>query len=274
MKRKIWAAVFWAAGLLCGCVPRQTAPTETAAPFVWQGKTVADKDSCGFYIQKGSWTEAGDYRMKVTCRNSTESLCMFSMENILVDGYLVSPFWGTEVASMSIENHEILIDRETLAASGVTAGDEIRFELRIFDLGNMPREYLWRSEETVYPTGMNQNRVTKPAPPKWSEERIFADNSDCGFRTAGTMEQGSLRCYLENKAGEPLQFTWYNTYADGEPLEPFWSVEIPAHSRCCTQIPIPASGPVQELEFHLYVFKNSRWFGQAVVNEVFVWTPL
>lgn len=249
-------------------------PSESTAPYEWPGAVIVDEMACGFYIQDGYWAENGDYCLEVICRNSTESLCMFSLENIVVSGYLADSFWGQEIQPMEIGNYQIRLAGQALSDSGISSADEIRFELRIFDMGEMQKEYLWSSEEKIYPTGLKSIDVKYPQPPQWAQERIFADNDYCTYAASSTMESGNtLRCFLENKTARPLQFTWYNTYVNGEYTEPFWSMEIPARSRCCTKITLDQAQTVDELEFHLYVFQNDQWFAQAVVNDVFVWTP-
>ncbi len=77
----------------------------------------------------------GDWGYTVNCyaENKTDATLSFSWDSVSVNGFMIDPFWGTEVAAGKRAYCEISFFDEDFETNGIENVDEIEFCLRVHD---------------------------------------------------------------------------------------------------------------------------------------------
>jgi nitrogen regulatory protein PII len=81
-------------------------------------------------VQDNFW-ETQD--VKVYVENKTDKTLHFSWDEVSVNGYMVDPFWGTEVAPGKKENTTVSFYDTSLAENDIDLIKEITFVLNVYD---------------------------------------------------------------------------------------------------------------------------------------------
>lgn len=245
---------------------------------------IVDDENCIFTVTGVKADGFWGFTLNVLCENNTDKNLMFSWESVSVNGYMVDPFWATEVAAGKKANSEISFSSDQLEKCNITTVDEMVFTLRVYDSDDWSADRLVNDEYAIYPTGLDADSVTYPERTVSTSEQIIIDNEGCTFIIEGVESDGtwgySLNCYLVNKTSDPLMFSWNDVSVNGYMVDPFWATEVAPGKRAFSDISFSNSdfetngiSEVEDIEFKLRVYNPNDWSATDICNEVFTYAP-
>jgi hypothetical protein len=245
---------------------------------------IVDDENVTFTITRiedgGLW----GFAIKVYCENKTDIDLMFSWDNVSVNGYMIDPFWASEIAAGRKSNTEISFSDSALERCNISSVDEIVFTLNAYDTNDWLADKLVKDEFIIYPTGLNADTVVYPERPSTATEQIIVDNESCAFIIEGAENDSiwgyTLNCYIDNKSSEPLMFSWDNVSVNGFMIDPFWSKSVQPGKRSYSDISFSTSrfeengiSDVEEIEFELRIYNSDDWTAPMIVEEKFTYAP-
>jgi hypothetical protein len=245
-------------------------------------ETVIDNEKCTFIIEEvvDNGTEV---IFKVFCENKTDKNLLFSVDNVIVNGYVSDPFWASTVAAGKKAKESFSFNKGDLSEYGLLPIDELSFILRVSDDDDWMAEPVVESRFTVYPNGKKDvvppERLTTPT------EKVIADTDDFSFIMLDETTDifgHAYRAYLENKTDKNLVFSWDNVSVNGFMNDPYWGYTLPAHSRAYTgisfynleEIGIKDPSQIEEIEFKLTVSDADDWAANNLMEQVCTYTPV
>ena len=297
---------------LCACGPAETpgtpAPAPTAAPTeaavdkvptapaeapteevpahdALTGQVLAASDQCSFTVTGAEFNAHTGLEISVLCENFSDRPLMFSWSNVSVCGYMYDPFWAEEVAAGKKVNSIIAIDTYALEQMNVTSVDEISFTLTVRDSEEFMNEPVVRADMTVYPTGKNAETVKFPVYEPKETDTVIVDNDDITFIVMGVDDEladlYTLHCYIANKTGKNLMFSWENVSVNGFMVDPFWAMAVSAGKQAYTDVLFYRADleeqdieVVQNVEFNLLVSDSDDWEADYLLNEIYTFIPM
>lgn len=255
--------------------------TIAKAAYTLSDYVVVDNDDCTFTIKSvdpnGSW----GFTLNVFCENKTDKTLMFSWDKVSVMGFMVDPFWGTEVAAGKKANESISFSYDALDTIGMNAVDDITFTLRVSDSEDWSADPILVEENAIYPTGKSIQDISYPARVTSDTEVLLYDNDQfCVIVLSSETSDGDflMRYYLENKTGHEIMFSMDEVSVNGYMADPLWGTSVAAGKKlyttaCFYESLLTDNGieGVEEIEFTLRVSNADSWDTHA--TEVFTYTP-
>lgn len=274
----------------------QTGPNKPAEPakpaepdepsggvYVLKDCTLVDNDQITVTVT-GVEEKSGQINFELYLENKTELSLMYSLDRVLVNGYLNDPYWAKVVAAGKKANDAFSFDKNTLNGVGLLPIDELRFTLRVYDSEDWAADNLLDEEFTVYPTGKTAETVTHPDRVKTDGEQVVVDNDKGTFVILSHDPYGfwgyTVRVFVENKTDSFAMFSWDDVSVNGLMVDPYWAVGIPAHSAAYTDISFSTADfedndidKVEEIEFNLRMYDSEDWSADDYANETFTYKP-
>ncbi len=104
-------------------------------------QVVIDNDEFSFIILRqrddGTW----GYTLDCYLENKTDASLVFSWDSVSVNGYMIDPYWGTEIAPGMRKYSSISFSPQDFEENGITEVNEIVFFLRVYDPDNWSTDY-------------------------------------------------------------------------------------------------------------------------------------
>ena len=94
---------------------------------------IAEESKFTFTILGSEVRENGDFVLKACIENTTYSYLSFNWDDVYVNGYLLDPFWSTEVLPNSIDYEDIVFSVKDLQEKGVSTPTDITFTMTAYD---------------------------------------------------------------------------------------------------------------------------------------------
>ncbi len=261
------------------------APWRLSAPkYIISDDVIVDNDNCTFKIIK-AYDDGWEFTLKVFCENKTaDKTLMFSVDKVSVNGYMIDPFWATEVLPGKKANSEISFYSTDFKEAGINAADEISFTLKVYDSDNWTEDYFVNEQYVVYPTGLSSEEIVCPERATTPVEQVVFDNDVITFVILKASDDDSLeytlQCYLENKTDKTLMFSWDDVSVNGYMVDPFWAIEISPGKRCYSGIDFSKSDfddnditEVEEISYRMRVYDSNNWSAKDLVNEYLSFKP-
>ena len=293
---------------LCACGPAETpgtpAPAPTEAPavdkvptapaetptegaqedYTLSGQVLADNETCRFTITGTQFNEHTGLEISVLCENFSDRPLMFSWSNVSVCGFMYDPLWAEEVAAGKKVNSVIGIDTFALEQMKIGSVDEISFTLSVSDSEEFMNEPAVLENHTIYPTGKTAETVKFPVYEPKEEDTVIVDNEEITFLIESVDDEladfYTLRCYLSNKTGRNLMYSWENVSINGFMVDPFWAMAVSAGKQAYTDIIFYRNDleaqdieVVQNIEFNLVVADADDWEAEYLLDEVYTFIP-
>ncbi len=222
--------------------------------------------------------------IKVLCENKTTKALMFSVDDVSVNGYMIDPFWATEIAAGKKENSTMSFSKTTLAECGIDMLDEVTFTLKVYDSNDWMADKLVDTQYSVYPTGLTSAQVKIPAMPTTGKEITVVDDKNCKFVILQAHTDNiwgyTLQCYIENKTTKTLMFSWDDVSVNGFMIDPFWAEEVAPGKRTIDTISFYESyfkendiTKVKDIEYRLEIYDPNDWLADKLVDKVFTYKP-
>lgn len=242
--------------------------------------TLVDSDSITFMIREEKEDPIWGYSLVVFMENKTDKTLMFSIDDVVANGYCVEPFFAKEVAPGKKANDSITFGY-SLDECGITSVDEVTFELRVYDSNDWFGPNIEDNTYTVSTSGKN---MVIPKRRVADSEVISVDNEEISFIILESQNDSiwgyTLECYLENKTDKILMFTWDEVSVNGYMIDPFWATEVQPNARKYSEISFSKSSfeenyidSVEEIEYTLRAYDSDDWFADDIVNSVFIYNP-
>ncbi len=248
-------------------------------------QVIVDNETCSFTVssikENGTW----GFAVKVLCENKTDDKnLVFTWDNVSVLGYMIDPFWASTVAPGKKSNVEISFSDDKLSQCGINSVDEIVFDLRVSDDDDYMADPYLDETFTIYPTGLASDTVVYPSRTSVENETIIVDDEKVAFIIESVDEDSTwgytLNCYIENKTGNNVMFSWDNVSVNGFMCDPFWARSISAGKKEFVEISFSQSSfeengitDVSEIEFSLRVSNDDDWTADDILESVFTFTP-
>lgn len=240
-------------------------------------------DNADFTFTIKSINPNGDwgFTLNVFCENKTDKTLMFSWDNVSVMGFMVDPFWASEVAAGKKSNNSISFSYDELDAIGMEAVDDITFTLHVSDSDSWFADPVLNEEFSIYPTGKSIQEITYPTRKTEANEVVLYDTDEYSFIILSSETDGGdylLHCYLDNKTGHEITFSMDDVSVNGFMADPFWGASVPAGKKLYTTVDFYESileengiTSVEEIEFTLRISNAETWDTHA--DEVFTYIP-
>lgn len=245
--------------------------------------TVVETDECAFRINDIT-DKKGNVQVSVYLENKTEDkTLMFAMEDCVVNGCAIDPFWAKTVAAGKKSNDSFTFSSSELETYGLTSVDELRFELRVYNYDDWLEDPVVKEVFSVYPTGKEADQVVYVKREDQSDDEIFVDNEELKVSAIGsgkgTFWAYYVSLYFENKTDEVLMFSWRDVSVNGYMCDPYFATTVPAHSCKYADVTFSTSAfeennieTVEEVEFNLYVYDDENWLSDYL-SETYSYTP-
>ena len=218
------------------------------------------------------------FTLDVYCENKTTKPLSFSVDDVIVNGYLSDPLWAKEVAAGKKSNDDINFSSTSFEEIGITTADEIIFTLKVRDAEDWMADALLKKTFTIYPTGLTAETVVYPERRTSADEQILVSNDKVLVVLIDTKNDNiwgyTLNCYIENKTDQALMFSWDDVSVNGFMIDPFWAKEVVPHARCYTGISFFESDfkknkieTVDEIEFSFRIYLSDDWMAEDLLKE-------
>lgn len=242
---------------------------------------VVDNEICTFIIKsidpKGDW----GFTLNVFCENKTDKKLSLSWDDVSVMGFMIDPFWGTEIAAGKKSNESISFYLDELALAGIDSVDEITFTLRVSDSNDWSSDPLLIEEYVIYPTEKNIQDISYPVRKASNTEVILYDTDQFSVIVLSNETSNGdflMHYYLENKTGHEIMFSMDDVSINGYMADPFWGASVAAGKKLYTTVCFYESllsdndiSTVEEIEFILRVLNANSWDTHAA--ELFTYIP-
>lgn len=238
-----------------------------------------DDELCTVTIKKFEIPEDDYYGFsaKVFVENKTSDINIWAhMENVSVNGYMIDPYWGEDVAAGHKSNSEMSIRKEDLAANGITDISELSFRMEIDDDDNY--DDLEMADFTVLPFGTNV--PAQPEPTFDDTDIVLVDNEDfCMIITGEPVWSDyylSLPVYIENRTNRNIQLDAYGSSAlNGYEISPSLYGTIAAGKRINTEISWSVDEltendieAIEDVELDLTVSDADDWSADSIFEDM------
>lgn len=261
-------------------------PVLSADKYSINNITVVDNNSFTFKIMEAKDDSIWGFTLRVYCENKMpDKTLMFSWDDVSVNGYMIDPFWATEVPAGKKANKDISFSSSSFSKAGISSADEITFTLRVYDSNDWWADDFYKESYTIYPTGASGKNSTTPARKTSKDEKVIIDNDICTFIILEPHEDSiwgyTLDCYLENKTNnKTLIFSWDDVSVNGYMIDPFWATSVPQNLKKYSEISFSTSkfnenyiSSVEEIEFNLRIYDDNDWMADDIINQTFKYRP-
>lgn len=270
----------------------EKAPVLTEAPAVTAAikeeayslpeTTIVDDENCTFIIEEIKETSYS-VQLSVFCENKTDKLLMFSLDNVVVNGYMNDPFWATEVATGKKANQVIEFYTDGSAGLSIDKIDELRFNLMVYDSEDLEAPRLMDDSFSVYPTGLSADTFVPPERVPYDNETVISDDENGTFIicTANPDSDSgyTLTVFIENKTDSTMMVSWDDVSVNGYMVDPFWGCSVASHACAIAEINFWSSledngiGEVEDIEFRLRMSDYDSMGDVVYLNDVFSYNP-
>ena len=262
----------------------QKETTETTAEYDGDSVeyTIADEvifsnDQCSVILLSGQNQKSGGAEFKFLLENKrSDKALMFSIDNVAINGWMISSFFAQEVASGKKANETLSFEKTNLEDAGITSIDKMEFRLLVNDwaaVGSVVDETF-----VVYPTGLSESQITIPDRWTGSNEQVIFDNDEITFIALGTYTDKiwgySVAIYLENKTDKNLMFSWEYSSINGIKIDAYWGTTITPGNRKIDSISFSDSKlekngikEIKDIEFELRVYDTNDVLAGYIVKE-------
>ena len=240
-----------------------------------------DNDEYSFIILDQEDDSFWGYTLDCFIENKTDKTLVFSWNNVCVNGYMIDPYWATEITPGMKAYSGVSFSSSDFEEVGITAADEIIFTFRIYETDNWFADDLLNDVYTIYPTGLNPEAVVYPERRTTASEQVVIDNDQICFIVLDQKEDSiwgyTVDCYIENRTDALLTFSWDNVSVNGYMIDPYWATDVaPGMRKYCSvhfssyEFEDNDITEVEEIGFSLRVYDYDDWSVDESYNETLV----
>ena len=203
---------------------------------------VFDNENAAMTIQRGGCDEWGNISFDVLCENKTDKKLHFSADSLIVNGWSVGGYLGTEVSAGGHEVSTLDIWASDMENIGLENPDQVVMNVRVADEdGWWDDIYLIDESYTFYPTGLTEEQIVVPERRAGANEKVLVDNDVLSFiilegETDATWGSFEIHAYLENKSDKDLYISWEDVTVNGTDIDPYFGITIPAGQKTVSEM--------------------------------------
>ena len=256
-----------------------SAPADAIDATAVDEVVLLDDALCTVTIKKFEIPEDNDwygFTAKVFVENKSSDTNIWAhMENVALNGYVIDPYWGQDVAAGHKSNSEMTFRRSDLEDNGITDISELSFRLEIDD--DDTYDDLEMAEFTILPFGTG---VPAQPDPVFDDALTLVDNDDfCMLITGEPVWSDyylSLPVYIENRTDKNIRFSTYGSSAiNGYEISPSMYAVIPAGKRLNTELSWSVDTleendieSIEDVELDLTVSDDDDWSADDIFNDM------
>lgn len=255
---------------------------KAAAAYSMEETVLVDTDQCAFTITDVS-ENGSSVNVSVICENKSDAVLMFAWDNVAVNGCMIDPFWASEVAAGKKSSDKLSFSKSDLQQYGLSAMDELQFDLHIYDSEDLTAESLVDERFSIYPTGLAADSVSYPDYAASDSDTIIADNEYATFVITDVDEDDvwgyTVKAYILNKTDSTVTCAWDDVSVNDFMCDPFWAMEIAPNARAFVDITFTDSAleeagvdEVENIEFRLHFYDDAHW-DNYFIDEVYTYNP-
>ena len=241
---------------------------------------LADTDSVYVKIT-GMEQNADSFEMKLYLENKSGANAMFTLNRVVVNGYVTDPFWACEVSPGKKANS--VVDFYDLTDDGITGDvNAVEFVLRVYNNDDWMADDLFNERIVVYPMG-EENAVVQERE-SVDSDIVITDSDNISIVVTGfgvdDLWGYTASVYLVNRTDVTLIFAAEDVSVNGFMVDPFWATEVPPHAREYSKIHWSFSSfeennieNVDEIEMKFRVYDSDDWMADAIYDEVSIIKP-
>ena len=183
-------------------------------------KKIMDTDNAKVKVT-GYKADMTGFTVYLQCENKTRHEIVIGEDKCVLNKYIVHPNWSVSLDRRETLETEMKISPEDLERSGISSVDEMILQMRVTNGVNekvMEKGLMAK----VYPTGKEAVQVKAMVRKPVENEYAVYNNNACAYLIQGLdpeHEGGfAVNCYLENRSGGTLNFTWSDVTINGKPV--------------------------------------------------------
>lgn len=216
---------------------------------------------------------------------TTDKELMFSLQDVVVNGYVISSFWIDSLEAGTNATDEIWISLSHMEQSGITTADKIELYIRVYDNDDWFSDDLLNQKFTVYPTGLSDGEVVSPDRPSNNDEFVLIDNDEISLIIIDTYDDSiwgyTMLAYIENKTlDKEIMFSLQEVVVNGYRINSLWASSLPAGTKTVTTIELSSSDmersgitTVDKVELYVRVYDYNNWFDDDLINTKYTIYP-
>ena len=256
------------------------APADAIDATAMDEIVLIDDDLCKVTIKKFEIPEDDNwygFTAKVFVENKSADLNIWAhMENVALNGYVIDPYWGQDVAAGHKSNSDMTFSLKDLEANGITDISELSFRLEISD--DDTYDELESAEFTILPFG--KDVPPQPAPVFGDDALFLVDNDDfCMIITGEPVWSDyylSLPVFIENRTDKNIRFSTYGASAiNGYEISPSMYAVIPAGKMLNTEMSWSIEEledndieSIEDVELDLTVSDDDDWYADDIYQDM------
>ena len=128
-------------------VPETTVATEPVASEI----VLVDNEACTVKVTGFDPNGILGYGVKFFLENKIDESLMFSVKDVSVNGFMIDPFWASEVAGEKKANETITFLANDFKENGVETVSEITFTLTVYESDDVLSDNIVEETFTVKP---------------------------------------------------------------------------------------------------------------------------
>lgn len=242
---------------------------------------IVDDENCTFIIKEIKETSYS-VQLSVFCENKTDKRLMFSLDNVVVNGYMNDPFWATEVAAGKKANQTIEFYADGVTGLSIDQIDELRFDLLVYDSEDWEAPRLVEDSFVVYPTGLSADTFVRPERVPYDNETVIVDDENGTFIICATDPDSTygytLTVFIENKTDSTMMVSWDDVSVNDYMADPFWGCSVASHACATSEIyfwMLEDNGieEVEDIEFRLRMSDYDSMGDTVYLDDVFSFIP-
>lgn len=243
---------------------------------------IVDDENCTFIIKEIKETSYS-VQLSVFCENKTDKRLMFSLDNVVVNGYMNDPFWATEVAAGKKANQTIEFYTDSVIGYSFNQIDELRFDLLVYDSENWEAHRLVDDSFVVYPTGLSADTFVRPERVPYDNETVIVNDENGTFIICATDPDSAygytVTVFIENKTDSTMMVSWDDVSVNDYMADPFWGGSVASHACATSEIYfwtlLEDNGieEVENIEFRLRMSDYDSMGDTVYLDEVFSYIP-
>ena len=185
-----------------------------------------DDDVCTVKITE--FITDNDYyplELKMYAENKTDLNLTFSMDDVAINGYVISTWWYEDVASGHKSNSDVTFYNSDFELNGIEQIRDISFTVTVSDSDDWSADDLEDQDFTIYPFGQD---VPEQAPQEFDDDDlVIVDNDDVkmiitGFESDDYYFRATV--YIENNTDLNMSFSVSDSTAvNGYEINPYFS---------------------------------------------------
>ena len=246
---------------------------------------LVDNEYLSIIILENYIADIWGYTLVAYLENKTsDTEMMFSLEDIVVNGYRIDVLWAESLPAETRAISEIHFSSNDMDASGIVTVDKVELYTRVYDANDWLEDDLINDKFVIYPTGLTEEEIVIPNRPTNDNEVVLVDDEELKVFIIESYEDNiwgyNILLYIENNTDQELMFTWEDVSINGYSIDPYWATTLKPGIKEVTSVTFFESDlednditVINQIEFKLKIYDYNDWLADDIINQIFVYNP-